>query len=152
MQLRERGVTPAIVLINPKYIRNLASVRRAAACFGINQVWYTGERADKDALQYDRIPRELRMKSYDVKLIQDNTPLFKFDNCVPVAVEVGDYEPLPDFVHPPNAVYIFGPEDGGLRRVTTKLCHRFVTIPSYNCLNLAMAVNIVLYDRMSKGV
>lgn len=141
----------SIVLINPKYIRNLAAVVRAAACFGVEQVFYTGERADRDGQKYDRLPRELRMKSYNVELCNHYKPLMELEGYVPVAVEVGDYEPLPGFVHPPKAVYIFGPEDGGLSRVTTKLCHRFVTIPSLNCLNLAMAVNIVLYDRMSKG-
>jgi hypothetical protein len=30
------------------------------------------------------------------------------------------------------------------------LCHRFVVIPTHHCLNLAAAVNVVLYDRRLK--
>jgi tRNA C32,U32 (ribose-2'-O)-methylase TrmJ len=69
----------------------------------------------------------------------------------PVAVEVRDAaESLPHFVHPANAVYVFGPEDGSLARGDLTACHRFVRIPSRGCLNLAAAVNIVLYDRRAK--
>ena len=68
-----------------------------------------------------------------------------------MAVEVRDNsESLPDFEHPANPVYVFGPEDGGLQRVTLQHCHRFVQIPTKHCLNLATAVTAVLYDRMVK--
>jgi len=30
-------------------------------------------------------------------------------------------------------------------------CHRFLYIPTFHCMNLAMAINTVLYDRMAKG-
>lgn len=140
-----------VVLINPKYVRNLASVVRAAACFGIGEIRYTGHRAGRDAESYERIPRELRMKAYShVRLVRDDYPLRHMEG-VPVAVEFcADYVPLPDFVHPENAVYVFGPEDGELTRAILSECHHFVTIPTDHCLNLAMAVNIVLYDRIAK--
>jgi tRNA(Leu) C34 or U34 (ribose-2'-O)-methylase TrmL len=70
----------------------------------------------------------------------------------PIAVEVRpNAERLPDFEHPLNALYVFGPEDGTLDRGILEACHRFVVIPSTNCLNLAAAVNVVLYDRMAKS-
>jgi hypothetical protein len=47
---------------------------------------------------------------------------------------------LPAFRHPEKAVYIFGPEDGGLDRAWLTRCHRFVRIPTRHCLNLACAV------------
>jgi tRNA C32,U32 (ribose-2'-O)-methylase TrmJ len=53
-------------------------------------------------------------------------------------------------VHPENAVYVFGPEDGSIPPVFRRHCHRFVSIPSKHCLNLAAAVYIVLYDRNQK--
>jgi tRNA(Leu) C34 or U34 (ribose-2'-O)-methylase TrmL len=46
---------------------------------------------------------------------------------------------------------VFGPEDGHVPKGIRTACHRFVTIPSHGCLNLAAAVNVVLYDRMAKG-
>jgi tRNA C32,U32 (ribose-2'-O)-methylase TrmJ len=70
----------------------------------------------------------------------------------PVAVEVlPSSESLVDFVHPHNALYIFGPEDGSLTKGIKEVCHRFVSIPSKGCLNLGAAVNVVLYDRLAKA-
>jgi tRNA C32,U32 (ribose-2'-O)-methylase TrmJ len=69
-------------------------------------------------------------------------------------------EMLPEFVHPDwcdglmrghqKPVYVFGPEDGSLPGHILKRCHRFVCIPSFECLNLSTAVATVLYDRMTK--
>ena len=62
-------------------------------------------------------------------------------------------ENLVDFEHPERAVYIFGPEDGEVSKGVRSVCHRFVCIPTLNDgpLNLAAAVNVVLYDRLAKG-
>lgn len=57
---------------------------------------------------------------------------------------------LVDFEHPEDALYVFGPEDGGLPKPIRLACHRFVFIPTHHCLNLAAAVNVVLYDRRLK--
>jgi tRNA(Leu) C34 or U34 (ribose-2'-O)-methylase TrmL len=59
-------------------------------------------------------------------------------------------ESLPNFVHPKNPVYVFGPEDGSLPQIYLKHCQRFLVIPSPYCLNLAAAVYITLYDRTAK--
>src|SRR5262249_30755303 len=71
---------------------------------------------------------------------------------VPVAVEVrANSEPLTTFEHPENAVYVFGPEDGSIRKPWLHLCHRFVHIPANHCLNLATTVAVVLaHRRMSR--
>ncbi len=69
----------------------------------------------------------------------------------PIAVEIRpDAESLVIFEHPEDALYVFGPEDGGLPKPVRLLCHRFVVIPTHHCLNLADAVNVVLYDRRLK--
>ncbi len=146
------GEVPAIVLINPKFAHNVGAALRAAACFGIPQVWYTGDRVSLDPTKGERLPREERMKGYkNVVLQQFDYPFDQFTDAQPVAVEVCEnVESLPDFEHPENPVYVFGPEDGGLQRVTLQHCHRFVMIPTKHCLNLATAVTAVLYDRMVK--
>lgn len=60
------------------------------------------------------------------------------------------------FEHPDKVAYVFGPEDDSLTRDVLQLCHRFVFIPTHYCLNLAAAINVVLYDRrvkaMTKGI
>lgn len=141
----------AVVLINPKSVRNLATAVRAAACFGVEEIVFTGERIFRDAADHTRLPRELRMKAYEeVHWLWDDKPLLALEGT-PVAVEFDNgYVPLPSFEHPENAIYVFGPEDGSLSRGILKCCHQFVMIPSRHCLNLAMAVNIVLYDREVK--
>lgn len=69
----------------------------------------------------------------------------------PVAVELRpEAESLVTFEHPEDALYVFGPEDGSLPKPIRRLCHRFVVIPTHHCLNLAAAVNVVLYDRRFK--
>jgi tRNA(Leu) C34 or U34 (ribose-2'-O)-methylase TrmL len=54
------------------------------------------------------------------------------------------------FEHPADATYVFGPEDGNVPKGALSVCHRFVSIPSHHCLNLAAAVYTVLYDRVVK--
>lgn len=145
------GETPSIILINPKFPHNVGAAVRAASCFGIQQVWYTGNRLKLD--ERKRLPREERMKGYqDVDLIQFDYPFDAFSGGVPVAIELrNNSEYLTDFEHPENALYVFGPEDGSIGPSVLRHCHRFVVIPTRHCTNLAAAVYITLYDRLVKS-
>jgi tRNA(Leu) C34 or U34 (ribose-2'-O)-methylase TrmL len=144
------GKAPSIILVDPKYDHNVAAAVRAASCFGLEQVWFTGNRVQLEGDK--RLPREERMRGYDqVELVQFDYPVEQFENVVPIAIEVRpNSEPLPSFEHPENAVYLFGPEDGHLTKPWTRLCHRFVSIPVKHCMNLASAIYVVLYDRLAK--
>jgi tRNA(Leu) C34 or U34 (ribose-2'-O)-methylase TrmL len=145
-----RGLDPAIVLWNPKYVHNLAGAIRAASCFDVRQVLWTGDRLNHTLGGLDRLPREERMKGYAaVEWGHSYLPLDLFDREVtPVAVEKRDRaECLTDFIHPDRAVYVFGREDGSLPKAALHACHRFVWIPSEQCLNLAAAINVVLCHR-----
>lgn len=145
------GSGPAVALINPKHARNVGAALRACSCFGVKQLWFSGNRIAMNGKH--RLPREERMKGYaDVDLIQYDYIFDQFASDVtPVAIElVENGESLADFEHPENALYVFGPEDGSLQRVTLQHCHRFVRIPTRHCTNLAAAVYLTLYDRMLK--
>jgi tRNA(Leu) C34 or U34 (ribose-2'-O)-methylase TrmL len=147
------GVTPAVALIQPKYPHNVGAAVRAASCFGIRQVGFTGDRVSLSAGKRQRLPREERMRGYQqVQLRQYDRIFDVFDRqTVPVAVELRTgAELLPTFEHPEHALYVFGPEDGSLRSAELSRCHRFVVIPTRHCVNLASAVYLVLYDRMVK--
>jgi len=146
------GVVPSIILINPKFPHNVGAAVRAASCFGVRQVWYTGERVAMELEKKRRLPREERLKGYkDVELRQFDYPFDAFSGAIPVAVELRpNSELLPQFVHPENAVYVFGPEDGSIPQVHLRHCHRFVVIPTHHCVNLSAAVYMVLYDRLVK--
>ncbi len=148
---------PAIVLHMPKYPHNVGQIVRLASAYGIAQVWYSGERI-REALG-TRLPREERMRRYeDVALISHPDPLARLCEALPkaspIAVELRpNSESLVDFIHPgadSPPIYVFGPEDGSLSGPVVKRCHRFVVIPSFECLNLATSVAAVLYDRMAK--
>ena len=149
-----QGGTPAVGLVDPKFPHNVGAAVRAASCYGIGQVWFSGDRVRLDASKRYRLPREERMRGYkDVVLRKDDRFLDVFGDAVPVAVELRrNAESLIEFEHPDNALYVFGPEDGSLNRAVLARCHRFVVIPTRHCTNLAAAVYTVLYDRHAKRV
>jgi tRNA(Leu) C34 or U34 (ribose-2'-O)-methylase TrmL len=152
---RGDGRAPAIVLIDPKFPHNVGAAVRAASCYGVGQVWFSGDRVQLVGERRYRLPREERMRGYqDVELRHTDQPFDAFGrDAVPVAVELRrNAEPLISFDHPEPAVYVFGPEDGSLSRAVLGLCHRFVVIPTRHCTNLAAAVYTVLYDRHAKRV
>lgn len=141
----------SIALINPKFVYNVAAALRAAACFGADDLTYTGKRVDLSKMV--RTPREFRMKDYkEVKLHHiEDAYLQKQEWVVPVAIEiVPGAQNLAGFEHPDNALYIFGPEDGSLPQKYRRMCHSFVYIPTRFCMNLSSAVYVTLYDRLVK--
>lgn len=140
----------ALTLVNPKFPHNVGGAVRAASCFGVEEVRYTGNRFDLETLK--RLPREERMKAYgEVTWSQNDKPFDEFPDHTPVAIELLDGSvPLHTFEHPEKALYIFGPEDGSIPKSFRGLCHNFVAIPTAHCMNLAAAIYVVLYDRALK--
>ena len=138
----------AIILNDPKYPHNVATIIRACSCFGVKNLLWSGDRVDPGP--YDRLPREERMKGYkDVSWKRTDRPFDMIEkNVTPVCVElVPGSQNLVQFKHPENAVYVFGPEDGSVQQTFRRFCHHFVFIPAKHCLNLSAAVNIILFHR-----
>lgn len=159
-------MSAAIFLQNPKTPANVGGVIRAASIFDAEQVWWSGDRVH-DGRELSRmtgtsisrkkwrLPREERMKAYDVAWGVDEGALARLigEGFTPVCVElVPGAQLLPAYSHPEKAVYVFGPEDGGVSKGTRHACHDFVQIPGKHCLNLAAAVNIVLYTRAVRSM
>jgi tRNA(Leu) C34 or U34 (ribose-2'-O)-methylase TrmL len=149
----------AVLLVNPKYAHNVGGALRACACFGALELAWTGDRVPppEDWPAGARLPREERMRLYrlvSLRYLQEFGPSASFyGDRVPVCVERSkSAESLVDFMHPDRVVYVFGPEDGHVPKRFRASCHRFVSIPTANDgpLNLAAAVNVVLYDRAAK--
>lgn len=139
-----------IGLFNPKSPDNVGAVMRAAGCYGVNSVFYTGKR-------YARAQEF----ATDTKMVHQDIPLIGIEDlksiiplgCTPVAVElVEGAKPLPEYTHPDRAIYIFGPEDGSLSKEVLAWCEEVIYIPTHGCMNLAATVNVVLYDRLAKGL
>lgn len=157
---------PAVVMVNPKFIVNVASMIRNCAAFGIDTLCLTGERIEiPTGKKGKRLPRQERMREYrTVQVVQHDFPLTLFaSSIVPVCVELlPSALPLPIVanidanwgagkyagVHADEAVYILGPEDGSVPAGLRACCHNFVTLPTMHCLNVAQAGGIVLYDRV----
>ncbi|OFI35090.1 RNA methyltransferase [Alteromonas lipolytica] len=137
-----------IGLQNPKTATNVASILRAAGCFGVSSVFYTGQRF-----------RHAKEFHADTKSFHRTIPTVGVDDlsaAIPKGATIVGVElvegatPLPVFEHPHNAYYMFGPEDGSLDAALVDLCDHVVYIPTANSLNLAATVNVLLYDRMAK--
>jgi tRNA(Leu) C34 or U34 (ribose-2'-O)-methylase TrmL len=146
-----------VVLCNPRFDHNVGAVIRAAACYGLDSVYWTGSRVDPDEILASgrRLPREERMKGYEsVSQVRTDRPFDLLDDdVVPVAIELVPHaQQLQDFQHPEKAVYVFGPEDGSIPKSIRVLCHHFVVIPTLHCTNLAAAVYTTLYDRKAKRI
>lgn len=147
-------MSASIMLMYPKFEVNVANVKRAAACFGADTIYEVGRRyIPATGEKGDRKPRPLRMKAYNhVEMIDCADGLLpQFDWGSAVIVEKLDWAvPLPAFKHPENAVYIFGPEDGSVPKWITQRAKLHTVIPGTECMNLATAACVVLYDRVAK--
>jgi tRNA G18 (ribose-2'-O)-methylase SpoU len=108
------------------------------------------------------IERPYVWQASDTVKASRHVPLFHFptfndfmehrpDQCILVGVEIDESAViLPDFTHPERAIYLLGSEVDGLPLKVKGRCSRLVQIPSDQCLNVATAGSIVMYDRMVK--
>ena len=157
----ENDTHVTIALTNPKTPTNVGAVMRAAGCYQAEQVIYTGNRY-KQAAKYnqqvlktdtfntqDKIPL-LSVESFiDVKDVLQSIPATAKIICVDL---VEGAIPLPHFEHPPEAIYIFGPEDSSIKQDVIDIADDVVYVPTIGCMNLAATVNVLLYDRLAKSV
>lgn len=136
----------AIGLDRPKDTANLGGVLRAAHCYDASLVTMTGARMGKYSTD--------TMKAYR------HLPCIEVDDLMaacpygaePVVVELCDRaKPIFDFQHPHSAYYIFGPEDGSVKKELVERVSKVIYIPMNGCMNLAATVNVVLYDRLLKS-
>lgn len=141
---RVRGYA-ALGLFHPRTTVNVGSVLRAAWVYGAGMVVTSGNR-------YKPVSTDTMDSYKHIPLLQvdDLFSVIPYD-CVPVAVDLIEGAiPLPLYNHPERAFYIFGPEDGTLGEKITSRCRTTIVVPTRGCMNLAAAVNVVLYDRMAK--
>jgi len=138
-----------IGLSDPKSATNVGAVMRAAGCYGVDNVIYTGTRYDRAV----KLNTDTKKISSVIPLNQqqhllDNKP----DDVQVVCVDlIEGAVPLPNFTHPEKALYLFGPEDGTLKQSIINQADAVVYVPTVGCMNLAATVNVLLYDRLSKS-
>ena len=135
-------------ILNPKNAQNMGSILRAAGCYGVSSVFYTGQRYGY-ARQFNT---DTQNRHTEIPLVGCHD-LFevKPKGARIVAVElVEGATPLPAYTHPANAFYIFGPEDSSIKQSQLDQCDDIVYVPTRGCMNLAATVNVLLYDRLAK--
>ena len=135
----------AIGLINTKTEANVGGALRACSCYGASLVAIQGKRYKRESTDTSAAFRHIPMIQ-----TEDLRTIIPFD-CVPIAIEITpSARNLVNFVHPEQAFYIFGPEDGSIPKEILDWCKFTVKIPTEICMNLASTVNVVLYDRLAK--
>lgn len=150
VQSRDMSKIQIIIgLSDPKSASNVGATLRAAGCYGVDKVIYTGKRYD----------RAVKLNT-DTKKIKSRIPLIAVNDLLEnknadtkiICVDlIEGAMPLPNFKHPNNALYLFGPEDGTLSQHLIDKADAVVYIPTQGCMNLAATINVVLYDRLAKS-
>ena len=145
-----------IGLVNPKSPSNVGSVLRASGCFGVDKIYYSGERyarAAEFSKGHGRVNHSDTNNASETISLNQSLDLLaeKTLEMKVVCVElVEGATALPSFEHPDQALYIFGPEDGSIPQVIIDEADAVVFMPTVGCLNLAATVNVLLYDRVAK--
>jgi tRNA(Leu) C34 or U34 (ribose-2'-O)-methylase TrmL len=142
----------SIGLTNPKSPSNVGAVMRAAGCYQVDSVFYTGKRYARA----EKFNTDTKSAVTNIPLIGTESLLCTIGNELPKETKVICVDlvegaiPLPEFKHPENALYIFGPEDGTISQAVIDKADDVVYIPTVGCMNLAATVNVLLYDRLVK--
>ncbi|MBL4941309.1 MAG: RNA methyltransferase [Colwellia sp.] len=162
LQVENSHVT--LGLTNPKTPSNVGAVMRAAGCYSVDKVLYTGQRY-ANAAKFHGSKNSRSIHNTDTKNARDKIPLTaanNFENVeylrafLPINTKIVCVDliegaiPLPHFQHPEQAFYIFGPEDGTISQAVIDNADEVVYIPTVGCMNLAASVNVLLYDRLAK--
>lgn len=143
-----------IGLTNPKNASNVGSVMRAAGCYQVNQVLYSGTRYDravKMATDTQKALSSIPLINIDTLGVESFIDAIDDDTQIVCVDLIQGATPLPAFEHPKKALYIFGPEDGTIQQNQVDRAHHVVFVPTIGCMNLAASVNVLLYDRMAKS-
>jgi tRNA(Leu) C34 or U34 (ribose-2'-O)-methylase TrmL len=140
----QRGFA-AIGLDRVKDPANVGGVLRAAGCYGADLIVLAQARTVRAHTDTQKA-----WKHIPTLMVDDVFAAIPF-GAAPVCIELIDgATALQDFQHPERAFYIFGPEDGSVRKEIAERCRHHVYVPTKHCMNLSATVNVVLYDRMAK--
>ena len=143
----------SIGLINPKSPDNVHSVMRASGNYGVDGVFYTGRRYSSALERNPNAPNISRKVSKNIPLSEVTCLLDEVsEDTKIVCVELAENAiALPEYEHPDNAFYIFGPEDSTIAQDVIDRADAVVYVPTIGCMNLSATVNVLLYDRLMKS-
>lgn len=146
---RSRGYF-GVVINNPKHEVNVGTLWRSSFLYDAAFIGTVGARYQKQAADTPGTENHVPLIHYSS--IDDLVEHLPF-SCPLIGVELDDRAiALPQFAHPPRAVYLLGAEDRGLSKATMARCHQIVQIPGERdwSMNVSVAGSIVMYDRFAK--
>lgn len=136
-----------IALYSPKFIENVGGVMRTAYNFQADFINIINGRTYKRTGDTVNSTKQVPTTYFNTSLdFYTHIP----EKCKLVSIETSGKTDLTDFIHPKNAIYLFGPEDGGIPLDLQNESDHIISIDTQNCLNLSVTAGIVLYDRYLK--
>ena len=137
-----------IGIYNPKTADNVGTLWRSAYQLGASGIFTIGARYKKMASDTYKTPKQIPLRAYDtIEQFLEVRP----HGALLVGVEMGG-EPLAQFKHPKNAVYLLGAEDHGLPPRVLEMCNHVVSLEAvrFASYNVAVAGSLVMYNRQFK--
>jgi tRNA G18 (ribose-2'-O)-methylase SpoU len=128
---------------------NLGTLWRSAYNFNLDFIFTVGRRYEKQPSDTLNAVNHIPLYHYtDMDDLINHLPA----GCQLIGIELHPKAAyVSDFKHPERACYLLGAEDVGLNDLALKHCSSIIQIPhTYNCLNVAVAGSIVMYDRCVK--
>jgi tRNA G18 (ribose-2'-O)-methylase SpoU len=136
-----------IGIVAGKSPENIGGLWRSAHAFGASFIFTVGHRYPKQPTDTTKAWRHVPL--YEYPTLEAFTGSLPRD-CDVIGVECPGHRSLASFRHPERAVYLLGAEDVGLRDAV-EVCRSLVEIPTKNCLNVATAGSLVMYDRVVRA-
>lgn len=133
---------------NLKTKSNLGTLWRSAYNFGASFIFVIGNRYKRQCSDTVKAYRSIPLYEYiNSEHFLNSRPL----DCMLIGVEINERSRnITGYCHFERAIYLLGPEDGSLSPRLVDKCHSIVEIPSKQCLNVATAGSIIMYDRIAK--
>lgn len=133
---------------NTKTGANIGTLWRSAHAFGASFIFTIKKRYNREASDTSKAWRTVPLYHYEsIENFSHSIPY----SCLVVGLEFSQTAcKVENFVHPERCIYLLGAEDSGLSKEAIKICHQLVVLPGENCLNVATAGSIIMYDRISK--
>ncbi|MBQ7528415.1 RNA methyltransferase [bacterium] len=146
-----------VVLCSPEGEANMGGTARSMLCFGVQELYLVSPRHPLNDMAYNWAchGREILDSSHKVstlqEAVQDVNLILGFTRRSGKRrhkfVSLPDlYTELYNHPQPGKVALVFGNEESGLSNEELECCHRLVTIPSENSLNLSHAVSLALYE------
>ncbi len=137
-----------IGIFHTKTEANVGTLWRSAYSFGADFIFTIGRRYRKQASDTVNAARHVPCYHYED---MDDFLRHRPYNCPLVGIEQCEGSVrIENFCHPERAIYLLGSEDGGLSAECIRRSQYLVEIDTAQCINVATAGSILMFDRQQK--